>query len=53
MSNTLFSVRGFTPEIGQGCFIAPNSSIIGDVKIGDHSSVWFNAVVLALESLVI
>ena len=36
----------FHPEmIGQGVFIAPNATVLGDVKIGDDSSVWFGAVV--------
>ena len=39
------SVRGFTPKIGEHTFLAQTSVIIGDVVIGDHSSVWFNAVV--------
>jgi carbonic anhydrase/acetyltransferase-like protein (isoleucine patch superfamily) len=39
------SVRGFTPEIGNNCFLAENSSIIGDVKIGNNCSFWFNSVV--------
>jgi len=38
------SVRGFTPEIGNDCFLAENATIIGDVKIGDGCSIWFNAV---------
>ena len=29
------SVRGFTPEIGENCFLADNATIIGDVKIGN------------------
>jgi len=39
--------KDFTPEIGNRCFIAPSADVIGDVKIGDGSSVWFNAVVRA------
>lgn len=39
------SVRGFTPEFGEGCFLADNATIIGDVVMGDNCSVWFNAVV--------
>ena len=38
------SVRGFTPEIGEGCFLADNATIIGDTKIGEGCSIWFNAV---------
>ncbi len=39
------SVRGFTPEIGTNCFLAENATIIGDVKIGNDCSIWFNTVV--------
>ena len=39
------SVRGFTPEFGTNCFFAENSTIIGDVKIGNDCSFWFNSVV--------
>lgn len=38
------SVRGFTPEIGENCFLADNATIIGDVKMGRDCSVWFNTV---------
>jgi carbonic anhydrase/acetyltransferase-like protein (isoleucine patch superfamily) len=33
------------PEIAQGVFIAPGAAIIGDVEIGERSSIWFNTVV--------
>ena len=39
------SVRGFTPEYGKGCYFAENSSIIGDLKIGNNCSIWFQAVI--------
>src|SRR5437762_3968714 len=32
------------PAIGQGVYLAQGAVIVGDVAIGDHSSVWFNAV---------
>ena len=38
------SVRGYTPEIGKNCFLADNATLIGDVKLGDDCSVWFNTV---------
>ncbi|MGB0403519.1 MAG: gamma carbonic anhydrase family protein [Salibacteraceae bacterium] len=38
-------VRGLEPEWGENCYIAENSTIVGDVKMGDDCSVWFNAVV--------
>jgi len=33
------------PVISDTCFIADGADIIGDVKIGDHSSIWFKTVV--------
>ncbi len=39
------SVRGFTPEFGDNCYIAENATIVGDVKAGGNCSFWFNAVV--------
>lgn len=40
----IIPVRGFTPEIGNECFLAENATIIGDVVMGDGCSVWFNTV---------
>ena len=39
------SVRGFTPKIGNDCYLAENSTIIGDVIMGNDCSVWFNTVI--------
>ena len=36
--------RGSTPKIGEGCFLAENATIVGDVVMGEGCSVWFNAV---------
>ena len=30
-----------TPNIHPDCYISPTSTIIGDVKIGSNSSIWF------------
>ena len=38
------SVRGFTPQFGDNCFLADNATIVGDVVMGVGCSVWFNAV---------
>jgi carbonic anhydrase/acetyltransferase-like protein (isoleucine patch superfamily) len=38
------SVRGFTPVIGENCYLAETAVIIGDVVIGDDCSIWFGAV---------
>jgi carbonic anhydrase/acetyltransferase-like protein (isoleucine patch superfamily) len=39
------SVRGFTPRMGEGCFLADNAVVIGDVEIGRECSLWFGTVV--------
>ncbi len=36
---------GIHPTIGNGVFLAETSSVIGDVVIGDESSIWYSAVV--------
>ena len=41
----IISVRGFTPQISKSAFIADNVRIIGDVHIGDKSSVWYNVTI--------
>ena len=33
------------PKWGDGCFIAENCTIVGDVEMGKNCSVWFNAVI--------
>ena len=42
---TILPVKDKLPQIGNDCFIAPNSTLVGDVELGDHCSVWFNAVI--------
>lgn len=42
---TILPVQGNHPIIGEECFIAPNCTIVGQVSLGDHCSVWFNAVI--------
>ncbi|GLI34969.1 gamma carbonic anhydrase family protein [Desulforhabdus amnigena] len=37
--------KGILPTIGEGVFIAPGAWVIGDVVIGERSSIWFNTVV--------
>lgn len=38
------SVRGFTPEIGDNCYLADNAVVIGDVVMGRDCSIWFGTV---------
>jgi carbonic anhydrase/acetyltransferase-like protein (isoleucine patch superfamily) len=38
-------VKGIHPKFGEDCYLAENSTIVGDVIMGDQCSIWFNAVV--------
>lgn len=35
------------PALGEGVYIARTAVVVGDVTLGDHSSVWYNAVLRA------
>ena len=37
--------KGVAPRIDQTVFVAPGAVVIGDVVIGEHSSLWFNVIV--------
>lgn len=37
--------KGKHPKIGKNVFIAPGAVIVGNVTIGDGSSIWFNTVI--------
>ena len=37
--------KGTKPEIDASALVVDSAQIIGDVKIGEESSVWFNAVI--------
>ena len=42
----IYKLKGKTPEIsGDIGFLAPSADIIGDVKLAEGVSVWFNAVI--------
>jgi carbonic anhydrase/acetyltransferase-like protein (isoleucine patch superfamily) len=41
----LRSYQGIAPRIHDSCYIDESAQIIGDVEIGENSSVWMNAVV--------
>jgi carbonic anhydrase/acetyltransferase-like protein (isoleucine patch superfamily) len=32
------------PTLGQGVYIAHGAAVLGDVTLGDYSSIWYNAV---------
>lgn len=37
--------KGRWPEIAESAFVAPGAVVIGNVAIGDESSIWFNTTV--------
>ncbi len=40
----LIEYEGITPKVHDSVFVAPGAMLIGDVTIGEESSVWFNCV---------
>jgi carbonic anhydrase/acetyltransferase-like protein (isoleucine patch superfamily) len=38
------SYQGVTPMIPSSCYVDDSAQIIGDVVLGEHASVWMNAV---------
>ncbi|MDE0085435.1 MAG: gamma carbonic anhydrase family protein [Candidatus Poribacteria bacterium] len=40
----LIEYEGIKPNVHSSVFVAPGAMIIGDVSIGEESSVWFNCV---------
>jgi gamma-carbonic anhydrase len=43
----VYELNGVRPTLGDGVFVAETAIVVGDAHIGDHSSVWFGAVVRA------
>jgi carbonic anhydrase/acetyltransferase-like protein (isoleucine patch superfamily) len=39
------SYKGVSPKIAASCYVDESAQIIGDVVLGEHASVWMNAVV--------
>ena len=43
----ILEYEGVKPKLGKGCYVAPTATLIGDLMLGDGSSIWFNTVVRA------
>lgn len=43
----IYRLNDHTPSIHQTAYIAPNATIVGNVTIGEKSSIWFNCVLRA------
>lgn len=41
----ILDYKGIAPQIDSTVFVAPGACVIGDVQVGEHSSLWFNVVV--------
>jgi carbonic anhydrase/acetyltransferase-like protein (isoleucine patch superfamily) len=40
----LYPYNGKKPNVHESVFIAPGARVIGDVTVGEESTIWFNAV---------
>ena len=38
-------IKGKSPQWGKDCYLAENATLVGDVTMGDHCSLWFNVVI--------
>lgn len=39
------SYQGMRPKVPASCYVDESAQLIGDVELGEHASVWMNAVV--------
>lgn len=39
------SYKGIWPTLGERVYVDASAQVIGDVELGDHASIWMNAVV--------
>lgn len=44
MLNLIMKFKEYNPDIKNGCFIADNAYVIGQVKICEDANIWFGAV---------
>ena len=43
----LYTIGDSTPTLAAGAWAAPSADLIGDVRLGERSSVWFGAIIRA------
>ena len=41
----VYPYEGVTPQIEQDVLLCPGAMVVGRVKIGEGSSIWYNAVI--------
>lgn len=44
-NSSFVEARISKPKIGNQVFVADNARVIGDVTVGDHSSIWYNVTI--------
>jgi gamma-carbonic anhydrase len=44
MSGIVRPYRGIAPRLGASVYLAPTAAVVGDVELGDETSVWYGAV---------
>ena len=40
----IYTLNDIRPEIPDHCYVAPSAAVIGDVVLGEDTSIWFGAV---------
>ena len=45
MKPIILPYKGIVPNIDKDAWVAPGATVIGDVKIGEGSSIWFGVVI--------
>ena len=41
----ILEYKGVAPQLAQSAYLAPGACVVGDVHVGEESSLWFNVVV--------
>jgi len=49
----IISYNEHTPRVHESVFVAPGAYLIGDITIGEQSTVWFNAVLRGDEDAIV
>jgi len=44
-STMIRSYKGIWPTVPESCYVDESAQVIGDVVLGEHASIWMNAVV--------
>ncbi|MEH3089065.1 MAG: gamma carbonic anhydrase family protein [Microbacterium arborescens] len=50
---SVLSLAGARPRLHPSVFVAAGARVVGDVEMGEHSSVWYNAVIRGDRSAVV